>query len=69
MHLPYFLPIPATCLLAACAPGPGSAIPQTSSERQMLGLIEKFDRWDYNGDGVVDLVVAWSDGTNIIGIR
>ena len=24
---------------------------------------------DYNGDGVVDLVVAWSDGTNIIGIR
>jgi hypothetical protein len=24
---------------------------------------------DYNGDGVVDLVVSWSDGTNIIGIR
>lgn len=24
---------------------------------------------DYNGDGVVDLVVGWSDGTNIVGIR
>jgi hypothetical protein len=24
---------------------------------------------DYNGDGVVDLVVSWSDGTSIIGIR
>jgi hypothetical protein len=51
MNSPYFLPVPAACLIAACAPGPGSAIPQTSSERQMLGLIEKFDRWDYNGDG------------------
>jgi hypothetical protein len=31
--------------------GTGSAIPETRSERQMLGLVEKFDRWDYNGDG------------------
>jgi hypothetical protein len=22
-----------------------------SIPRQMLGLVEKFDRWDYNGDG------------------
>lgn len=29
--------------LAACAPSP--------AKRQMVGLLEKFDRWDYNGDG------------------
>ncbi|MEK6230503.1 MAG: hypothetical protein N2A42_01465 [Luteolibacter sp.] len=29
--------------LAACAPHP--------LKRQMVGLLEKFDRWDYNGDG------------------
>lgn len=28
---------------AACAPHP--------VKRQMVGLLEKFDRWDYNGDG------------------
>lgn len=31
--------------LAACAPHPGPV------KRQMVGLLEKFDRWDYNGDG------------------
>ncbi|QTN33531.1 hypothetical protein HZ994_14820 [Akkermansiaceae bacterium] len=31
--------------LAACAPSPGPV------KRQMIGLLEKFDRWDYNGDG------------------
>jgi hypothetical protein len=36
---------------AACSPGPGSAIPQSGIERQMLGLMQKFDRWDYDGDG------------------
>lgn len=29
--------------LAACAQHP--------VKRQMVGLLEKFDRWDYNGDG------------------
>ena len=29
--------------LAACAPHP--------LKRQMVGLLEKFDGWDYNGDG------------------
>ncbi len=33
------------CALSACATPPGSV------KRQMIGLIEKFDRWDYNGDG------------------
>jgi Ca2+-binding EF-hand superfamily protein len=33
--------------LAACAPHP--------VKRQMVGLLEKFDRWDYNGDGSLSL--------------
>lgn len=31
--------------LAACATQPDPV------KRQMIGLLEKFDRWDYNGDG------------------
>ena len=27
------------------------AVPKTRQQRQMVGLLEKFDRWDYNGDG------------------
>lgn len=34
-----------TAGLLACAPHPGAV------KRQMIGLLEKFDRWDYNGDG------------------
>ncbi len=51
----YQLVIPAfaTFFLAACASGTGSAIPENKSERQMLGLMEKFDRWDYNGNGLL----------------
>lgn len=39
--------IPATLVfaIASCAPHPGPV------KRQMIGLLEKFDRWDYNGDG------------------
>lgn len=33
------------CALVACAPSPGPI------KRQMVGLLEKFDRWDFNGDG------------------
>ena len=35
----------AAFALAACAQKPGPV------KRQMIGLLEKFDRWDYNGDG------------------
>ena len=35
--------------LAACTPQPGPV------KRQMVGLLEKFDRWDYNGDGQLNL--------------
>lgn len=47
------LPLAAitACQILACSPGPGTAIPENRSEKQMLGLIEKFDRWDFNGDG------------------
>jgi hypothetical protein len=30
-------------VVSACAPGPGPV------NRKMIGLIEKFDRWDYDG--------------------
>ena len=28
-------------------------VPKTRMQRQMVGLLEKFDRWDYNGDGLL----------------
>lgn len=37
--------------IASCSSGPGPITPTTKVERQMVGLLEKFDRWDYNGDG------------------
>lgn len=36
---------------AACAAPSTDVIPETRTQRQMIGLLEKFDRWDYNGDG------------------
>ena len=44
----YFIILPLVAL-AACAPQPGPV------KRQMIGLLEKFDRWDYNGDGQLTL--------------
>lgn len=59
------LPALATLFLAACASvkGTGSAIPETTSQKQMLGLIEKFDRWDYNGNGLLNMKEI-ADGIN-----
>jgi len=34
-----------------CSSGPGPVVPKTRTERQMIGLLQKFDRWDDNGDG------------------
>lgn len=45
--------IPAL-LCGACSSGPGPVIPESAVERKMLGLLEKFDRWDDNGDGFLD---------------
>ncbi|MES2475475.1 MAG: hypothetical protein V4640_06825 [Verrucomicrobiota bacterium] len=52
--------------VAACSQGPGTAIPETRSEKQMLGLIEKFDRWDYNGDGELS---SWEISSGIASIE
>ena len=41
--------------LAACSSGPGPVVPETRTERQMIGLLEKFDRWDENGNGELTL--------------
>jgi hypothetical protein len=43
--------VPLVFTLASCASGPGPVTPENRTERQMLGLLEKFDRWDDNGDG------------------
>jgi hypothetical protein len=42
--------VPLVFFLAACASGPGPVTPENRTERQMLGLLEKFDRWDDDGD-------------------
>ena len=38
----------------ACSQGLGPVVPETQVERKMIGLLEKFDRWDDNGDGQLD---------------
>lgn len=47
------LPFLLAALCASCAPTPqlGPVVPKTPVERQMIGLLQKFDRWDDNGDG------------------
>jgi hypothetical protein len=45
--------IPAL-LCGACSSGLGPVVPESPVERKMLGLLEKFDRWDDNGDGFLD---------------
>lgn len=41
-------------LCCACQPAIGPVVPKTRVQRQMIGLLQKFDRWDYNGDGELD---------------
>lgn len=45
-----FLSIP-TLWMMSCATPQSDRIPESRIERQMMGFLEKFDRWDYNGDG------------------
>jgi hypothetical protein len=49
-----FLKLSPIFLLMACNPGIGPVVPQNHVERKMIGLLEKFDRWDENGDGTLD---------------
>lgn len=46
------LPLLFVC---SCAKGPDPVTPETPVERQMVGLLEKFDRWDENGDGYLNV--------------
>lgn len=48
-----FILVP-TLWCGACTSGLGPVVPETAVERQMIGLLEKFDRWDDNGDGELD---------------
>ncbi|MEX1048409.1 MAG: EF-hand domain-containing protein [Akkermansiaceae bacterium] len=50
-----WLGLSLTLALVSCARGPGPVVPQTPVERQMIGLLEKFDRYDDNGDGELQL--------------
>lgn len=45
------LSLPVFFAFVSCSSGPGPVTPTTRVERQMVGLLEKFDRWDENGDG------------------
>jgi hypothetical protein len=46
-----FLSLPFFAVCVSCSSAPGPITPATPVERQMIGLLEKFDRWDLNGDG------------------
>lgn len=46
--------LPALAFSASCSSGLGPVVPKTPVERQMIGLLEKFDRWDDDGDGNLD---------------
>ncbi|MBC8127385.1 MAG: EF-hand domain-containing protein [Gloeobacteraceae cyanobacterium ES-bin-144] len=42
-------------ILCACEPsGIGPVVPSTPVQRQMIGFLQKFDRWDDNGDGYLE---------------
>jgi hypothetical protein len=50
MKLPHLI---CAASLASCAPAPDPLIPASPVERQMVGLLEKFDRWDLDGNGLL----------------
>lgn len=41
-------------LCSSCSSGLGPVVPKTAVERQMIGLLQKFDRWDDDGDSCLD---------------
>jgi hypothetical protein len=44
----------AVCVSCSSHESLGPVVPKTRIERQMIGLLEKFDRWDDDGDGQLD---------------
>lgn len=51
MKLHILLPV---MFCGACSQGLGPVVPKTQTERKMIGLLQKFDLWDDNGDGQLD---------------
>lgn len=45
------LVLPLFVALAGCSTAPGPVAHATPVERQMVGFLQKFDRWDEDGDG------------------
>lgn len=45
----YLLPV-LPLLLISCGT-PDNVVPENAQERRLFGMLEKFDRFDYNGDG------------------
>jgi len=45
------LTVPFFVLLANCTSAPEPVAPTSPIERQMVGLLQKFDRWDLDGNG------------------
>lgn len=41
-------------LCSACNPVSGPVVPKTPVQRQMIGLLQKFDLWDEDGSGELD---------------
>jgi hypothetical protein len=52
MKLSYFA---LTLILASCSSAPGPVTPKTPVERKMIGLLQKFDRWDEDGNGSLSI--------------
>jgi hypothetical protein len=47
----FVLILTAVCVSCSSHQSLGPVVPKTKVERQMIGLLEKFDRWDDDGDG------------------
>ncbi|MFT4177746.1 MAG: hypothetical protein QM627_14000 [Luteolibacter sp.] len=52
--MPKSLALLSLLTLAACYRPPAPVVPDTKTERQMIGLLAKFDLWDLDGDGKLD---------------
>ena len=49
-----FAPLFVSAFVAACSSHPGPVVPETKVEKQMVALLEKFDRYDLDGNGQLD---------------
>jgi hypothetical protein len=47
------IPLISVAGLVSCVPAPDPLVPDSPVERQMVGLLEKFDRWDLDGNGLL----------------